>query len=455
MAYLLLVFLPIAMALYAYMLRSYRWIVFSALGVTLALETYLLFSLPLDRPVRLLGVILSLTATGRLFACAFILLAGVVLTAAHVLAQGELPIPVGLFVLGIGQATVLLDDWIVIALLLEVIGLAIVLATVDRPQEPVGLVPVSALMADLRYLVMMVLAGSALVLGLLMADLARESVQPGGYIRLALGLLVVGLGLGTAVVPFHPWFPDLAAHTSTAVSGLLVSLVQGAGLLLLGRVFLDTPELLAENATGRLWLLGGAVVAGGGAALLAIGQDRWKRLAAFAASYDAAVILFAFGLGSGAGLQSGFFLTIHHMLALVLLLLCIGTLEWSSRRDDVAGLVGASYRMPVVALGLIVAVLSLAGIPPLGGFAGRWSLYVQALAQGWAYLAGLLVAAAFFLLAMVRALWPTLLPVEQTGDYRRPPWAVSALIVLLIVCLLVLGLYPTLVLEVVGLEVGS
>jgi len=448
--HLLLVFLPLTIALYTYLLRQHRWLVLSALGAALPLEVYLLFSLPLGQPVRLMGAIFALTESGRVFACAFIFLAGVVMATAHILAQGELPVPIGLFVLGVGLAIVLLDDWIVIALLLDVIGLAIVLATVDRPQEPVGLLPISALMADLRYLTTMVLAGSALVLGLLMAGRSQEMPQHGEYIRLALGLIVVGFGLGTAVVPFHLWFPDLAAHTSTAVSGLLVSLVQGAGLLLLGRVFLGRPELLLENATGRLWLLGGAVVAAVLAALLAIGQDRWKRLAAFAASYDVAAILFVFGLGSSAGWQAGYFLTIHHMLALVLLLLCIGTLEWSGRRDDVAGLVGVGYRMPIVAVGLVVATLSLAGIPPLGGFAARWSLYTQALAQGWGYLAGLLLAAALFLLAMVRALWPAFLPVEQTAAYRRPPWGVLVLIVLLIVCLLALGLYPQPVLEALG-----
>lgn len=184
------------------------------------------------------------------------------------------------------------------------------------------------------------------------------------------------------------------------------------------------------------------MAAGVAAALLASGQDRLKRLAAYAASYDVAVILFAFGLANARGFQAGFFLTIHHGVALVLLLTCIGVLEWSTGRDDVAGLVGVACRMPVVCLGLVVATLSLAGIPPWGGFAGRWPLYGEALARGWPYLAGLFLAAALFLLAMVRALWPAFLPTEQTVPFRRPPWAVLAVIAALSAILLFLGLYP-------------
>ena len=443
MLHLVLISLPVIIALYTFLTGArYRRLVLWAAGLSLILDGYLCVYLPLDQPVRMMGATFALTAQGRLFVYAFLFMAGAVMVGAHALRQGELPIPISLFILGITLAIILLDDEIVSALLLEVVGLAIVLGTVDRPQEPLGLLPVPALMAGLKYLTMMVLAGIALVLGFLMFGLFLDAPQQVDYAKAALGLLVVGFGLGTAVVPFHLWFPDLAGRTSTAVTSLLVSLVQGAALLLLGGFLLRSPELLQGNELGRLWLSGGAIAAGLAAALLAIGQDRWKRLAAYAASYNIAAILYAFGLVNAQGFQAGFLLTIHHGLALILLLLCIGVLEWSTGRDDIAGLVGVGRRMPVVALGLIVAALSLAGIPPLGGFVGRWPLYIQALSQGWVFLTGLFLSAALFLLAMVRALWPALLPTEQTVAFRKPPWSVLLVIVLLVLGLLLLGLYP-------------
>jgi multicomponent Na+:H+ antiporter subunit D len=182
--------------------------------------------------------------------------------------------------------------------------------------------------------------------------------------------------------------------------------------------------------------------------MLANGQDRLKRLAAYASSFDVAVILFAFSLGGVQSLQAGLFLILHHGLALVLLLTCIGTLEWSTGRDDVAGLVGVAYRIPMVALGLIVAALSLVGIPPFLGFAARWPLYMEAFSRSWLYPAGILLAAVLLLLAIVRALWPALLPTEQTVSYRLPPWSVQVVIGVLIVTLLVLGIYPNSILDV-------
>jgi multicomponent Na+:H+ antiporter subunit D len=447
---LLVILWPIVVALFTYILVRQRRLVAWAAGLALILDGYVCAFIPLDQAVLLPGVTFSLTALDRLFIYAFLLLAGAIVVGAYVLHQGEFQIPIILFILGIACAIALLDDPVVIALLLEVIGLAMVLSTVDQPQEPVGLLPVPALMAGLKYLTMMVLSGITLVMGFLLLGLFQDVPQQVTYVKLAFGLLVVGFGLGAAVVPFHLWFPGLAGHTSTTVTSTLVSLVQGAGLLLLGREFLRFPALLQDNPRGALWLTGGAVAAAIVAAVLASGQDRLKRLAAYAASYDIALILYTFGLANPAGLQAGFFMTLHHGLALVLLLTCIGTLEWSAGRDDVAGLVGVAYRMPMVTLGLVVATLSLAGIPPFMGFAGRWLLYLEAFSRGWVYAAGVLLATGFFLLAMVRALWPALLPTGQTVALRRPPPAVLLLIGVLIAVLLALGLYPHSILAVLG-----
>lgn len=447
---LLFIALPVIIALYALLLGRYRQLVLWTALVALVLETYICTQLPLEQPLRLFGALFSLSTLDRLFLYVFFLMAGAVLLVAQLLHQGDLPIPIGLFILGVVNAIVLLNDPIVISLLLQVIGLAIVLGTVDRPQEPVGLLPVSALMAGLKYLIMMTLAGITLTLGFLMNGLFLETPEQVIYAKLALGLIVMGFGLGTAVVPFHLWFPDLANHTTTAVTGLLVSLVQGTALLFLGRVFLDQPHLFQDHPRGGLWLTVGALVAALVAALLATGQDRWKRLAAYAASFDIALVLYAYGQSHTAGLRNGFLLTIHHGLALTLLLVCIGVLEWSTGRDDVAGLVGVGYRLPMVGSGLIAATLSLAGLPPFGGFVAHWRLSLLALEQGWLYLLGWIVATAILLLAMVRALWPTLLPTEQTVALRRPPRSVGVVIGILIIGLLLLGLYPRPILDVMS-----
>lgn len=439
---LLFIGLPVVAALYAMLLGQHRRLLLWTAQITVLVELYLCMNLPLNQPLRLLGATFSLSALDRLFLYVFLLLAGALLLVAQRLRQGDFPVPIGLFVLGVTNAIVLLDDPIVISLLLEVIGLAIVLGTVDRPEEPVGLLPVSALMAGLKYLIMMTLAGIALVLGFLMSGLFLETPEEAILARLALGLIVTGFGLGMAVVPFHLWFPDLAGHTSTVMTGLLVSLVQGAALLFLGREFLRQPWLLLDNPRASLWLTGGAIISALLAALLATGQTNWKRLAAYATSFDIALILYSFGLISASSMWAGFLLAIHHGLALTLMWICIGVLEWSTGRDDVAGLVGVGFRLPMVALGLVVATLSLAGVPPFAGFVSRWLLALLALEHGWPYLAGIFVATAFFLLAMVRALWPTLLPTEQAVAVRRPGWPVLAIIALLIVGLLVLGLYP-------------
>lgn len=453
MAYALFIFLPITGALYTLLLGRHRRLVLWAGGLVLILGGYLVTRLPLEQPVRLLGALLRLTPVDRLFAGLFLFLVGIVVVAAHVLDQGELPIPVGLFVLGVTWAVLLLDDPLVVVLLLQVVGLAVLLAVVDRPHEPVGLLPVSALMAGLKYLLMTTLSGFFLVPGLLFLNRFLEW-QQAADVHLALGLLVVGFGLGTAVVPFHLWFPDLAGHASTAVTALLVAPAHGIGLVLLVRILSRFPELLQNNISGQLWLAGGSVGAAVAAALLAAGQDRLKRLAAYASSFDVAFILYAMALAEPRSLQAGLFLTVHHGMALVLLLVCAGALEWSSGRDDVAGLVGIGHRLPVAASGLLVAALSLAGIPPWGGFPGRWPLYQEALERGWPYLVGLLLAAALFLLAMVRAFWPLFLPMEQTVAHRQVPWPVTVLILLLILGLLFLGLYPHPLLGILGKAVG-
>lgn len=450
MPHLLLVLLPVVMALYAFLFGRYRHLVLWTGALTLALDGFLCSRIPLGQPVRLLGIVLSLSGTDRLFIYALLLTTGGVLLVSQVLHQGELPIPIGLATLGLVQGVILLDDPIAISLLLQVVALAVALATVDTPHEPLGLMPISALMAGLKYLITMTLAGIALLIGFLMLGAYLEMPQETVYARLALGLIAVGFGLALGIVPFHLWLPDLAGHTSTAVTGLLVTLIHGVALLFLGRFSQSLPRLLHVAPRSGDVLLAGAAGAALAASLLAAGQERWKRLAAHVASADAALVLFAFGLGTPAALQSGLFLTVHHGAALALLFSCLGILEWSTGRDDVAGWVGVVRRMPLVALGLIVATLSLAGIPPLGGFVGRWMLYQEAAARGWGYLAAWLLAAAILLLALVRALWPALLPTEQTVPFRRPPLPTLAVVAFYIVVLLLLGLYPQPLLQVLS-----
>lgn len=310
----------------------------------------------------------------------------------------------------------------------------------------------------LRYLLVAVLGSTFFLLavaavygltGTLDLRTAGEIIadDPSADTRWPLALAVVGLGLKSALLPLHAWLPPAHAAAPAAVSPLLSALVVKAGFVVLVRMWFEVlgPDPAVAAVLG---VCAGAAIVGGG--LLALRQHRLKRVIAYSTVAQMGYLFLLFPLTAGTGdmdvrrtVWAGVvLLAVSHGLAKSALFLAAGSLKEAAGTDDVEGVVGAARRLGTVSMTMMLASVSLVGLPVSLGFAGKWLLLTGAVRSGqwWAVVlvvVGSLLAAAYLLrpLAAVLQDSDTEEEVGRTGLDRLPaaqrllPLALTLLVV--------------------------
>lgn len=298
---------------------------------------------------------------------------------------------------------------------LELLGLAAV-ALVILAGEPVALTAgmryfLAALLGSLSYLfgVAILYAGH----GTLDMRLLSEQLEPGHVASAAAVLMTVGLLLKTALFPLHFWLPAAHASAPAPVSAVLSGLVIKASFYLVLRLWFDVyADVVTRVASQLLGLLGAAAIVWG--SIQAIRQTRLKLLIAYSTvaqigylfllvplATSAAVTSFDATSRSGDAWGGGIYQTVSHAFAKASLFMAAGIVAHARGGDDrLRGMAGIALRLPMTTLSLGLAVLTLIGLPPSGGFVGKWLLLNASIATGqwwWAavILAGGLLAAGY------------------------------------------------------------
>jgi NADH-quinone oxidoreductase subunit N len=206
-------------------------------------------------------------------------------------------------------------------------------------------------------------------------------------------------------------------------------------------------DFLREKLLGALAVLAGATLVLGN--LAAMPQGNLKRLLAYSSIAHAGYLLVAVAsLGAAiAGAAIGFYLASYLLMTLLAFAVMIAVAN-ATGGDDIAHFGGLGKRSPFLAFAMLVAMLSLAGMPLTAGFVGKLLVFVAAFQQGhYALLAigAVAVAAGFYYyLKVVRAMYwqePTAAGPVEIGAATR--WMIGAMIALLIL----FGVYPRPVLE--------
>ncbi len=204
--------------------------------------------------------------------------------------------------------------------------------------------------------------------------------------------------------PFHFWAPDVYESSATPVTAFIGTASKAAAVAILIRVFMFlTP-------TGNfVYLLGGlafiSMTIGNTAALL---QKDVKRLLAYSSVAQAGYLIIGLLSGSFEGFSSSFFYAVAYVLMNTAAFLVVLIISKDSKEDNpqIAHFDGLAERSPFLALILLLSLLSLAGIPPLVGFTGKWILFSAAMEKGhwflvlWAVLNS--VVSLFYYLTLVK-----------------------------------------------------
>jgi len=282
--------------------------------------------------------------------------------------------------------------------------------------------------------------GTTYIEGIMSVTAQAQQVSP--LMIFGILLMLLGIGFKLSMVPMHVWTPDVYQGAPTQITAFISVASKAAGFVFALRMFMYAFIKFEPLLVPAIAVLAFLTMTVGN--LIAIPQKNLKRMLAYSSISQAGYLLVGFVGGAGLGISSVMF----YMLAYVVtnltafgVLIVFANSTGSDELDDYSGL---AQTQPVVALTLMLALLSLAGIPPLVGFTGKVYLFYAAMQKGYAWLvvAGALnstVSLYYYLLVLKRMyMW------DKTKELPKisVPATVTAALIILSVLMLVLGIFP-------------
>jgi NADH-quinone oxidoreductase subunit N len=254
--------------------------------------------------------------------------------------------------------------------------------------------------ASMKYFLMGAFATGFLLYGIALLygatgtvrlDLIAERIATVSDRRLlfaGMALLLIGFGFKVAAVPFHMWTPDAYEGAPTSVTALMAVAVKAAGFAAFTRVFLHTFAPLHAEWSMLLWVVAAATMTVGN--VLALVQRNMKRMLAYSSIAHAGYMLMGFVVLNDEGLRAMLFYVVTYYLMSIGAFLVVMIVVNSTGREDIDGFRGLAWRGGAVpAVAMAIFLFSLAGLPPLAGFIGKFYLFAA------------VVNAKFYLLALV------------------------------------------------------
>ncbi|HXN34582.1 MAG TPA: NADH-quinone oxidoreductase subunit N, partial [Opitutaceae bacterium] len=219
------------------------------------------------------------------------------------------------------------------------------------------------------------------------AQLAVQGASP--LLLVALVMVLVAFGFKVAAAPFHLWAPDVYQGAPAPSAALIASASKLAGFTLFTRLLWPGFGAAAGNpaahAGGSGWLPTVALLAGASLVLgnlAALAQASLRRLLAYSAIGHAGAMLLGVMAAGRSGPAPLFYYASTYGLATVGAFGVISAAERGGRCELITDLAGLHRRSPLLAACLTVFILSLAGIPPLAGFFGKFFVFAAALGLG-------------------------------------------------------------------------
>ncbi|OZA92589.1 MAG: hypothetical protein B7X57_07735 [Erythrobacter sp. 34-65-8] len=240
--------------------------------------------------------------------------------------------------------------------------------------------------------------------------------------------VLAGLAFKISAVPFHMWTPDVYEGAPTPVTTFFATAPKVAAVALTARVAMDAfgSQVDAWRQVVIFAALASIVVG----ALGAIGQNNLKRLLAYSSINNVGFILIGLAAANAAGASAMFvYLAIYVAMTLgsfvALMMLYDNDGRALETFDDIAGL---SAKRPALAWCLLAMMFSLAGIPPLFGFWGKFVVFQAAIEADLVLLAAIGVAAsvigAFYYIKFVKVMFFDAPSDATVADSTRAHWAV-------------------------------
>lgn len=304
--------------------------------------------------------------------------------------------------------------------------------------------------AGLKYLILGAMSSAILLFGIslvyavtgttVIAEMAAQfSMQP--VMIAGIILILAGFGFKISLVPFHMWAPDIYQGAPIPVTAFLAVGSKAAAFAAMARVMViafpvstfDWPLLLAVLAAIT-------IVVGN---LIALVQTNVKRLLAYSSIAQAGYILVGLAAYNGFGLKGVLFYAMLYVFSNMGAFATATVVEVETGSTDIEAFNGLARRSPMVAAIMTVCMLSLAGIPPLAGFVGKFYLFAGAIQSDllWLAFVGLVMSMilVYYYLRVAKAMY---IGSNDNATAINPGKTAGAALWVCLAGTLLFGLYP-------------
>lgn len=281
------------------------------------------------------------------------------------------------------------------------------------------------------------------------------------YLKMGIGLLIVGLGFKVAAFPFHNWAPDVYTGSPTVVTAFMSTAGKAAALIALIVIakalmppltesdLLDNTIITTQNVIAILAAL--TMLVGN---ISAIVQKDVKRMLAFSSVAHAGYLLMGIVANNESGWQGiMFYITAYTFMQLGAFIIVSIFEKENNGNMSFSDYAGLSTKHPVMAFIMALFMFSLAGIPPMAGFFGKWTLFNAAIDAGftWLTIVGVVssIISMYFYIGLVKYMY---FKPKEDGVVMTDQYGIATIpLYISTICIIILGIRPTIITDIIEL----
>ena len=257
-------------------------------------------------------------------------------------------------------------------------------------------------------------------------------------------LIIAGFGFKIALMPFHMWSPDIYQGAPTPVTTFLAVGSKAAALAIMVRVMILAFPLPEFNWAIILAVLAAITIVAGN--LIAMAQKNVKRMLAYSSIAQAGYMLAGLVAANEMGLQGLLFYALLYVFSNSGAFAIVIGVENAKGSSDRTAFNGLARRSPFMAMVMTVCLLSLAGIPPLAGFVGKFFIFSGVISAGylWLTIVALIMSmiSVYYYLLVVKAMY---IGEDEEAESSQPLSTGYSARIAMWVCLIgtiLMGIYP-------------
>ncbi|HLZ28450.1 MAG TPA: NADH-quinone oxidoreductase subunit N [Chloroflexota bacterium] len=278
-----------------------------------------------------------------------------------------------------------------IYLAIEVTSLSLAFLAAWNKRDAIAGQGLKSTEAGIKFFLLSAMSTAVLLYGMAMlygvsgattlADISKVLTgAPSPAALLSVTMLVAGLGFKIAAAPFQLWTPDVYQGAATPATAFFSVGSKAAGFAVILRIFNGALPGISPEWAVLFGVLAFITMTVGN--LVAIVQTNIKRLMAYSSITHVGYMLIGLAAANADGSSAVMFYLMAYAFTNLGAFIVITIMANYAPDDEISGYVGLAQRSPVLAMGLTVALLSLAGIPPFVGFFAKLYLFLTAIKAG-------------------------------------------------------------------------